>query len=380
MTIRALLCLCMLVAVTAGHADSQVLATGATLDVRIESPNAIPMSEVGPKVTGVLVIAPSPIKPVCDRLVFYVDDQVKLASSEPSPRLELDTTALADGEHTLRLEAEIGGKLAYSSGTIRFQVANKSGSAVAGAFDRVAENPGAPAYEKTYRAVIRQEAIWFNGTEGDLERHAFISNGRMYITLNDLMRHIGGHIVWGPSGKYIDVTRNDKTVHLTPGSSKATVNGNPVDLRLPVTVHEGRTYVPARALCELFGVYIEYNKAERRAYVATPQPVYGIEARSYPWVTTAAGYRTVLSAQPGRVGFENHSGIPVHVLFQGNGYRTDVQIPALSGIAPIPLPAGTYRVTVWSRGGEDLETYITTTAGVTDIYDISIGSISRRPD
>jgi hypothetical protein len=370
-----MLCLCVLFAAfAAGHADSQVLATGAALDVKITSPTAITMSEAGPVVKGILGIAPSPIKPVCDRLVFYVDDQVKLASTEPSPRLDLDTTALPDGEHTLRLEAEAGGKLVYSSGTIRFQVANKAGSAVAGAFDRMAENPSAPPYAKTFRAVISQEAIWFNGTEGDLERHAFISKGRMYITLNDLMRHIGGHIVWGPSAKYIDVTRNDTTVHLIPGSSKATVNGRPVDLRMPVTVRDGLTYVPARALCELFGIYIEYNKAERRAYVATPQPTYGIEARSYPWVTNAAGYHP----EPGRVVFKNNSGVPVHVLLQGNGYRTDIQVPAMGSTDAIPLPAGTYRVTVWSRGGEDFETYITTTAGVTDSYDISIGSIVRR--
>jgi hypothetical protein len=378
-TIRALLCLCMLIAaVAAGHADSQVLATGATLDVKIESPNAIPMSELGPKVTGTLVVTPSPLKPVCDRLVFYVDDEAKLTTSESGPRLELDTTALTDGEHTLRLEAETAGRLSYSSGTIRFQVQNKSGSAVAGAFDRVAENPGAPTYQKTFRAAISQEAIWFNGTEGDLERHAFISNGRMYITLNDLMRHIGGRIVWGPKAEYIEVTRNDKTVRLTQGSSKITVNGNPMDLRLPVTVHAGRTYVPARALCELFGVYIEYNKTERRAYVATPQPVYGIEARSYPWVTSAAGYRTVFSAEPGHVGFENHSGLPIHVLFQGNGYRTDIQVPALSAISPIPIPAGTYRVTVWSRLGEDMETYITATSGIIDMYDVYVGRLAHR--
>jgi hypothetical protein len=381
-TIRALLCLSLLIAAAAaGHADSQVLATGATLDVKIDSPNAIVSSAVGPKVTGALVITPSPLKPVCDHIVFYVDEKARLTSTEPSPRLELDTAALSDGEHTLRLEAETNGKLTYSSGTIRFQVANKAGAAVAGAFDRVAEEQPAPAYEKTYRAVIGQEAIWFNGTEGDLERHAFISNGRMYITLNDLMRHIGGRIVWGPKGNSIDVTRNDKTIHLTPGSSKATVNSNPVDLRLPVTVHDGRTFVPARALCDLFGVYIEYNKTEHRAYVATPQPTYAIEARAYPWVTTAGGYRTVFSAEPGHVGFKNHSGLPIHILFQGNGYRTDIQVPGLTEITPVAIPPGTYRVTIWSRQGEDMETYLTTTSGVIDIYEVYIGRpLGHRPN
>ena len=389
------------------QADSRVLTTGGALDLKIDAAKQVLGGSPGPTLRGTVELSPSPLKPVCDKLVFRVDGEAR--ASEDGAKLVLDTTKLKDGEHSLSIEAERDGKLVLSSGAVAVRVANKSGSAVAAATDEgdaqasplfaaaaeegaaAADEGAAPApplftnaadergdqpsppFSKVYRALLSHEAIWFRGDEGDLERHSYQTRDRLYLTLTDLIRHIGGRIVWGPKASFIEVTRNGIVLRVIPGSKTVRVNDEVWQLPLPAVVHDGRTYVPARPICEIFGVYVEWNHAEKRAYVYAPQPSYGVELRQYPWVVTDAGYRNYLGAEPASVAFHNYAGLPVHVLMQGNGFRADWQILGHGDLSPVYIAAGTYKLTVWSRQGEDFEDYITVASGVSDRYDISVG-------
>lgn len=374
MSVRMTLCLVATAAVCFA-AQPTVLTTGSALSIQVQGPEPVMDSAAGPMVRGEITISPFPLKPVCDRLVFYVDDEMRLATDAPAPSLVLDTTVLPDGDHALRLEAERDGQLFCSSGSVKIRVANTEGSAVMDSFLQVPEQ-APPPFEKLYRARLTHEAIWFDGQEGDLERHAFISRDRMYVTLTDLLRHIGGQLIWGPKSSYIEVHRNDITLRVTPGSRTVRVNNNAVDIRNPVVVRGGRTYVPARAICDLLGVTIEYNKEEGRAYVYAPQPGYEIQRREYPWISPVTG--DALRERPGLVSFRNHTGLPVHVRLQGNGITVDWQIRAMTTLSRMPMLPGTYKVTVWSRQGADYEDYLTVAAGVDDTYDISVHQITLQ--
>ena len=373
MPMRVAFCVLAIAVSVVAQADSRVLATGSALEIRIEGEHPIVGSSLGPALQGTVEVSPAPVKPRCDRLVFYVDGEAKAPTEADGSTLVLDTTTLKDGEHSLQLVAERGGRLVLSTGAVSVRVANAEGSAVA---DEVAEggDKASPPFSKVYRAVLTHEAIWFRGEEGDLERHAYQTSDRMYLTLTDLVRHIGGGIVWGPKASHIEVHRSDITLRVFPGSKTVRVNNNAVELPLPTVVKDGRTYVPARAVCEILGVYIEWNKDEKRAYVYAPQPSYGVELRQYPWIATAAGFRNYLGNAPAQVAFHNYSGLPVHVLLQGNGFRADWQIHGHSTLSPVFVAAGTYKITVWSRQGEDFEDYITLASGVTDTYDITVGA------
>jgi len=371
--VRPLFCVCAIALLAPCFANQQVLSTGGSLDVRLQSAEPILPTQAGPMVRGVIQVSPHPIKPVCDRIVFYVDDQKKLATDAPGAKLLLDTAQLTEGEHELRVEAERAGKLFISTGTIAFQVANQEGAAVLQAAVRPAP-PNSPAFAKLYRARVSYEAIWFDGEEGDLERHAYIDEDRMYITLTDLLRHIGGRLIWGPDAEDILIERDKVSLTLVPGSTQAHANGEPVDLGKPVVVRGSRTFVPVRAMCEQFGIRIEWNEDERRAYVFAPQPGYGVEVATYPWVSPVTGDRT--TGAPGRLAFRNLTSRPIHVLLQGNGFRADWQIRGRATLPGVYVAPGTYRITLWSSEGSDLNEYITVAAGARDRYDISLSSIS----
>ncbi len=373
MPMRLALVLLAIVLAVPALSNATVLTTGNGLDLKIDSEHPVLQSPQGALVRGTISVMPSPIKPVCDRLVFYVDGEARLATDASSPRLVLDTTEMTEGEHVLRLEAERDGRLFVSSGAVSIRVGNEAGAAVLGEAIQVPEK-AAPPFQKLYRTPITDEAIWFNGLEGDLEKSAFKKSGRLYVSLTDLLRHIGGQIIWGPKSSYVEVHRNDVTLRITPGSSKVLLNNNPVNIKYATVFRDGRTFVPARAICNLFDVYIEWSDAEKRAYVYTPQPGYGVEVRSYPWISPVTG--NALALNPGQIVLRNYTGLPVHVLLQGNGFRLDYQIHAHRAIGPLPIPAGTYRTTVWSRQGEDFDTYLTIAPGANDRYDITHHTIS----
>lgn len=373
MSMRPILCLCATVLMAACVADTQVLNTGSVLDVKLVSPEPILPSSGGPLVRGPLQVSPHPIRPVCDRLAFYVDNALKLATDAPSPVYVLDTLALKDGPHSLRIEAERGGRMVLSTGEVEISVANEQGK---GVLDAAIEMPeqAAPEFAKLYKMPISTEAVWINGLPADLEHHAFAANSQVYITLTDLLRHIGGRFVWGPSGKYIEVHRNDVTVQITPGKRTVTVNGQPKDLGAPTVVRAGRTWVPLKPTCDLFGIYSEWNGNENRAYVYTPQPNFGIQLRDHPWVDPVTGAPRGVTA--GVLTFRNETDLPIHVRLVGNGFQADWQIRAHHTIGPHFAAPGTYRIILWATHGEDFEDYITVAAGVHDTYYVTLSSIS----
>ncbi len=144
----------------------------------------------------------------------------------------------------------------------------KQAASLAGAVVTQAGQAGSgPAFVKVQRKIIARQIVWFNGREGDLESGAFVSKGRTYLSVTDLMRHIGGTIIWGPSDSYIELHRRAVAVRVIPGSNIVYVNGRKVELERACMRIKGRTFVPLRLYCNLFGIHTDWNETEGRAYV-----------------------------------------------------------------------------------------------------------------
>ena len=125
----------------------------------------------------------------------------------------------------------------------------------------------APDFQITERHKIQREMVWFNGREGDFEYKPFLKKGRVYVTLLDLMRHIKGTILKGPPSDLIELERNDVLVRVLPGKSYVLVNGVEADVERAPIKRGGAMYVPLRFYCNLFGISVEWNRVEQRAYV-----------------------------------------------------------------------------------------------------------------
>lgn len=235
--------------------------TGPTaIGLQIIATAPITHTPEGAVVSGQIVLTPS--KPIKQGLTstFYVDDHVKLISAVSRPEFNLDTTKLRDGHHALRMDVFQGMRVAYSTGAIPLQVANDASQAIT-AQKPIQHIP----FNKVYRKLVKREIVWFNNREADLEKHAFMDHGAIYITLTDLMRHIGGNIIWGPTDNYIEVQRSGVKVRIIPDSAVVYVNGKKTTLPEPSTRIDNRTFVPIEPLLKIFSLSMEWNAVQHRA-------------------------------------------------------------------------------------------------------------------
>ncbi len=238
-------------------------AGGVSLDITCDVP---PSESATPELSGLVSIAPVSEQLRQEPMVLYVDGVVRGLTSEAGGRFHLDATALGEGEHALRVDALRGEQLLASTGGISVTVLSAAEAAT-----RQIPPPtlgdARPAFVKLYRPRVFREIVYFNNREGDLEKHAFVRNGRVYITLTDLMRHIGGTIIWGPDDDDLEVERNGITVRLFPSSRTVYVNGVAQALDRTTLRRQNRTYVPVRPFAALFGIVTEWDFQDDRAYV-----------------------------------------------------------------------------------------------------------------
>ena len=266
--LRAVILIAVLVPLLATvAAASQVTLVYDALQVVVQSSAGVLPVDQGVAVADQVLLKVQRPADTPGMTLLYVDGQPALITNDREPRLNVDTHALLDGEHHVTIEAESfdGVKLA-SATSLLLTVANAPG-ALQEQIAAAAIKP-APVFQMIYRRVIPRELVWFNGREGDLERHGFQRSGQMYLTAVDLFRHLGGTIVWGPGSNWIEIHRNELTLRILPGSRRIFVNGQPRSLATPAIRKDERTYLPVQSMCQILGLPTQWNADEGRLYVS----------------------------------------------------------------------------------------------------------------
>lgn len=252
----------LLIASAAGAVQLTVMQ--GTLPVIIQSSAGVLPIDQGVAVCEQIMVKTE--APADSTTLIALDGQPLLISNDPRPTLRLDTTQLPDGPHRLKVDATglDGTKLASATDLV-LNVANAAGALR----EQIGATVAAPAppFMMLYRKYIPREVVWFNGREGDLEKHGFRKSGQIYLTAVDLFRHLGGTIVWGPSANWIELHRNNTVVRIIPGSRAIVVNGTAQNLPAPCVRKGDRTFVPVAALCAVFGLPTAWNAEEQRLYV-----------------------------------------------------------------------------------------------------------------
>lgn len=255
--------LCLALSVTSlAFAGETVLRGDGDLALAISGGERIPVPGGPTAVQGTLTVRPQTETLPGSWTHFVVDGQSQYSTNNPLPTLSLDTTKLAEGKHTLRIDNMDGDRRVATTGDVVLEVAN---AAVLSQVGQAAA--GQPTLIKLHHKKILREIVWFNGREGDLETHGTIRRGHILITLTDLMRHLGGTVEWGPPGDLILATKGKVSVRVVPGSSTVYVNGKAAKMPVASFRQGNRTYVPIRAMCGFYGVRVDWDYYTDRAYV-----------------------------------------------------------------------------------------------------------------
>ncbi|KUK11533.1 MAG: Copper amine oxidase-like domain-containing protein [Clostridia bacterium 41_269] len=100
-----------------------------------------------------------------------------------------------------------------------------------------------------------------NGAEGNhtMETSPAMIKGTVMIPLKACLEQFCAEIDWLPSTKTVMVSYKDKTILLSLGKQKATVNGKEVNISVPAQAVNGRTMIPLRFVSEQIGLKVDWN-------------------------------------------------------------------------------------------------------------------------
>ncbi len=253
---------CVLALGAAAYAGESILRGDGDMKLSVSGGERVRLPDGPLAVRGTIRLAPHTDELPGAYTLFLVDGRSEYSTNDPMPAMDLDTTALSEGRHTVRIDSLDGSRRVASTGDVALEVANQ---AVLSQLGQAAA--GQPAFVKLHHKKILREVVWFNGREGDLEKHGTIRGGHILITLTDLMRHIGGTVDWGPPSTLVLATRNNVTVRVVPGSNTVYVNGQARKMPVAAFRKANRTWVPVRAMCDFFGVRVDWDYYTDRAYV-----------------------------------------------------------------------------------------------------------------
>ncbi len=256
------LVLAVLVTASGTAAAQIVIYTQNTLNMSVASTEPVIRPGGPPVVRGTLTLSPEAEPMPQGYVTFYLNGTAQYSSNNPEPKYTLDTTELADGPHVLRIDVDSGPTTVGTTGNVVLRVANQV--PIAQIMELVAGEPG---IVKLHHKKILREVVWFNGREADLERHATIVQGRVCVTLNDLVRHIGGTIEWGPPANLVILKRGDRSLRIVPGSNVIHINGEEQIIVPAPFIKYNRTWVPVKPICDLLDITTVWDIYTDRAYV-----------------------------------------------------------------------------------------------------------------
>ena len=101
----------------------------------------------------------------------------------------------------------------------------------------------AEPFAKIHRRGAPLPLVTFDGRPGDFELQPFIAGGRVFVSMTDLLRHVGGTLLWGPSDGQLSVFRDgiELTGHIHYG------------------LRDDQVIVPLRSAVALMGLDVHWN-------------------------------------------------------------------------------------------------------------------------
>lgn len=120
---------------------------------------------------------------------------------------------------------------------------------------------------------VGSNGMFHNSSPVRLDAPPIIVSDRTLVPLRAIAEAFNAQVNWNPDTKQVTVAIGDKTILLTIGNPKASVNGQPVyiDPQNPQVVpiiSNSRTMVPLRFIAETMGATVEWDPVFKNIYIS----------------------------------------------------------------------------------------------------------------
>jgi rhamnogalacturonyl hydrolase YesR len=101
-----------------------------------------------------------------------------------------------------------------------------------------------------------------------------IKNDRTLVPVRVISESFGTDVSWDENTQSVTIKSDDKTIVLTVGSDKYTINGSTYTLDAPAEIIENRTFVPLRAIAEALGKIVWYSDEDKTIVIGYKNNVF----------------------------------------------------------------------------------------------------------
>lgn len=119
----------------------------------------------------------------------------------------------------------------------------------------------------TAPAAAQHVTVVVNGQVMSFDQPPVMRNNRVFVPMRAIFERLGSTVVY--SNGQINSQGNGRAVHLTIGSTQASVNGNSFTMDVAPFTVAGRTEVPLRFVAQALGANVNWNGNTETVYIST---------------------------------------------------------------------------------------------------------------
>ena len=186
-----------------------------------------------------------------------------------------------------------------------------------------------------------------------------IVNDRTMVPFRVIFEALGVDVEWSDALKKVYAISEEKTIILTIGSDKMLINTDILTLDAPPFISDGRTLVPARAICEALDCVVGWDGENREVVIRTKDYVPPVESETpdtpdvpvvseTPDTPENPGYTPVIDDDPAYIN-KNNTKLPQEVIDLINKERL------ANDLAPLTLDPNVAKVAY--EHSKDMATY-----------------------
>lgn len=172
----------------------------------------------------------------------------------------------------------------------------------------------------TAAASAANVTVQVNGQVMNFDQPPVMRASRVFVPMRAIFERLGATVVY--ANGQINAQGRGRSVHLTIGSTAATINGNPYTLDVAPFTIAGRTEVPLRFVAQSLGAGVQWDPNSQTVYINAG----GGSVQNYtPQPSTNASFN-LTSVTPGRGASVNTTHPSLHATFSEPVNRDSLRV------------------------------------------------------
>lgn len=120
--------------------------------------------------------------------------------------------------------------------------------------------------------------IYVNGKFVKSDKPPLIFENRTFVPVRVIAEDLGAKVEYNREDRTVNIERDDASIHIVIGDDTAwfsdEIKAGPVPIDAPAFIKNNRTYLPLRAVSELFDMNVNWDSKKRAVYIdENPVPV-----------------------------------------------------------------------------------------------------------